>query len=197
MAKLRAGVIGTGTIAHSAHLPAIAYLRNDIELVAVSDIRQESAEIAVKEFGAETWYSDYRDLLARDDIDFVIICTPEFLHCEQTVAAAEAGKHILCEKPMASSVAEADRMIEAAKQAGIMLMIGHSRRFTDRYRHAWQAVAEGKIGKVHVIRENERRPVSMYAGLDLPTSYWAPGGSQPWISDPEYTHGAALTNAVH
>jgi predicted dehydrogenase len=165
--------------------------------VAVSDIRQESAEIAVREFGAETWYTDYRDLLERPDIDFVVIATPEFLHCEQTIAAAEAGKHILCEKPMASSVAEADRMIEAAQSADVMLMIGHSRRFTDRYRHAWQAVAEGRIGKVRVIRENERRPVSMYAGLNLATGYWAPDGSRPWISDPNYTGGAALTNAVH
>jgi predicted dehydrogenase len=197
MTKLRAGLIGTGTIAHSAHLPAMRYLRHDIELVAVADIRPEAAEAAVREYGAEALYSDYHELLARDDIDFVDICTPEFLHCEQVVAAAEAGKHILCEKPMAASVAEADRMIKAAKDAGVMLMIGHSRRFTDRYRHAWQAVAEGQIGNVHVVRENERRPAAMYAGLDLATGYWSPDGELPWISDPEYTQGAALTNAVH
>lgn len=197
MTKLRAGLIGAGTIAHSAHLPAMSYLRNDIELVAVSDIRQETAEAAVRDFGAETWYSDYRELLARDDIDFVDICTPEFLHCEQVVAAAKAGKHILCEKPMAASVAEADRMIKAASDAGVMLMIGHSRRFTDRYRHAWAAIAEGQIGNVQVVRENERRPRAMYSALDLTTGYWSPGGERPWISDPEYTQGAALTNAVH
>jgi predicted dehydrogenase len=197
MTKLRAGLIGTGTIAHSAHLPAMRYLRHDIELVAVADIRAEAAEAAVREYGAETWYSDYRDLLERDDIDFVDICTPEFLHCEQVIAAAEAGKHILCEKPMAASVDEADRMIKAATDAGVMLMIGHSRRFTDRYRHAWQAVAEGKIGNVQVVRENERRPKAMYSALDLATEYWSPSGERPWISDPEYTQGAALTNAVH
>ena len=197
MSKIRAGLIGTGTIAHSAHLPAMRYLRHDIELVAVADIRPEAAEAAVREYGAETWYADYRDLLERDDIDFVDICTPEFLHCEQVVAAARAGKHILCEKPMAATVAEADRMIEAATDAGVMLMIGHSRRFTDRYRHAWGAVAEGRIGDIRLIRENERRPAAMYSALDLATGYWAPSGDRPWISDPEYTRGAALTNAVH
>lgn len=197
MTKLRAGLIGTGTIAHSAHLPAMQYLRHDIELIAVADIRAEAAQTAVTKYGAKAAYSDYRELLARDDIDFVDICTPEFLHCEQVVAAAEAGKHILCEKPMAASVAEADRMIAAAKANDVMLMIGHSRRFTDRYRHAWQAVAEGRVGNVQIVRENERRPVSMYSGLGLDTGYWSPGGDKPWISDPEYTQGAALTNAVH
>lgn len=197
MAKLRAGLIGTGTIAHSAHLPAMRYLHNEIELVAVADIRQDAAEAAVRDYGAGRWYADYRELLERDDIDFVDICTPEFLHCEQVVAAAEAGKHILCEKPMAATVSEADRMIQAAKDAGVMLMIGHSRRFTDRYRHAWQAIAEGRIGTVRLVRENERRPVAMYSALDLATGYWSPGGERPWVADPEYTRGAALTNAVH
>ncbi|TVR71752.1 MAG: gfo/Idh/MocA family oxidoreductase [Sphaerobacteraceae bacterium] len=197
MTKLRAGLIGTGTIAHSAHLPAMQYLGHDIELIAVADIRAEAAQAAVKKYGAETWYSDYRELLNRDDIDFVDICTPEFLHCEQVVAAAEAGKHILCEKPMAATVDEADRMIAAAKANDVMLMIGHSRRFTDRYRNAWQAVAEGRIGNVQIVRENERRPVAMYSALDLATGYWSPDGDRPWISDPEYTEGAALTNAVH
>ena len=197
MAKLRAGLIGTGTIAHSAHLPAIRYLHHDVELVAVADIRPDAAKAAVRDYVAEFWYSDYRDLLERADIDFVDICSPEFLHCEQVVAAVESGKHVLCEKPMAASVAEADEMIAAAKRSGVLLMIGHSRRFTDRYRHAWQAVAEGKIGAVQVIRENERRPAAMYSALDLATGYWSPGGERPWIADPEYTYGAALTNAVH
>ncbi len=130
MRRLRVGLIGTGTIANSAHLPAIAHLHEELELVAVADIRPEMAEKAAKEYGASAWYSDYRELLARPDIDFVDICTPEFLHREQVVAAAEAGKHIHCEKPMSSTVEEADAMIEAARRNGVKLMIGHSRRFT-------------------------------------------------------------------
>jgi predicted dehydrogenase len=197
MTRLRAGLIGTGTIAFSAHLPAMRYLRDEVELVAVADVRPEAAEKAAREFGAEHWYSDYRALLDRDDIDFVDICTPEFLHHEQVTAAAAAGKHILCEKPMASSLEEADAMIEAARSAGVKLMIGHSRRFTDRYRKAQQTVSEGRIGRILLFRENERRPIAMYSALDLTVGAWSPDGEQPWQAMPQYSQGAALANAVH
>lgn len=197
MKRLRIGVIGTGTIANSAHLPAIAQLHEELELVAVADVRDEVVQDVAKRYGAAHWYADYRQLLERDDIDLVDICTPEFLHHEQVTAAAAAGKHILCEKPMASSVAEADGMIEAARRAGVKLMIGHSRRFTRRYRLIREAIERGEIGDVRLVRENERRPASMYSVLNLSTGYWSPEGDRPWIAKAGYTHGAALTNAVH
>jgi len=195
--KLRAGLIGAGTIAFSAHLPAIRKLRDDIELVAVADVREENAARAVAEFGGETHYSDYRDLLARDDLDFVDICTPEFLHAEQTEAAAAAGVHIICEKPMCSSPEEADRMISATERAGVLLMIAHSRRFTGRYRQIRAAIDRGDIGEVRYVRENERRPRSMYDGLGLGTGYWNPESGRPWLTMAQFSQGAALTNAVH
>src|SRR5215203_7500130 len=146
--RLRVGLIGTGTIAFSAHLPAIRKLKDTLELVAVADIREDNAARAAKEYGAEASYGDYRELLARGDLDFVDICTPEFLHAEQTEAASAAGVHIICEKPMSSSVAEADRMIAAAEKAGVLLMIAHSRRFTGRYRQIREAIDRGDIGEV-------------------------------------------------
>ncbi len=197
MRKLRVGLIGTGTIANSAHLPAIAHLREEIELVAVADIRPEMAEKAAKEYGAEASYSDYRELLARKDIDFVDICTPEFLHLEQVTAAADAGKHIHCEKPMAQTVEEADAMIAAARRNGVKLMIGHSRRFTRRYQRIREAIERGEIGEVRLVRENERRAGQMYTALNRWAGYWAPEEGQPWIASAQYTQGAALTNAVH
>ncbi|HET9016065.1 MAG TPA: Gfo/Idh/MocA family oxidoreductase, partial [Thermomicrobiaceae bacterium] len=120
-----------------------------------------------------------------------------FLHREQVVAAAQAGKHIHCEKPMASSVAECDAMIAAARAAGVKLMVGHSRRFTRRYQLIREAIARGEIGEVRLVRENERRPVAMYSVLNLATSYWEPEGGRPWIALAGFTYGAALTNAVH
>ncbi|MBX6341615.1 MAG: Gfo/Idh/MocA family oxidoreductase, partial [Thermomicrobiaceae bacterium] len=197
MRRVRVGVIGTGTIAQSAHLPAIVQLHDELELVAVADVRAEVAEDAARRFGAEAWYADYRQLLARRDIDMVDICTPEFLHHEQVVAAAEAGKHVLCEKPMAATIAEADAMIDAARRNGVKLMIGHSRRFTRRYRLIREAIERGEIGEVRLVRENERRPVAMYAGLGLATGYWSPEGDRPWLALAAYSLGAALTNAVH
>jgi predicted dehydrogenase len=195
--RLRAGLIGTGTIAFSAHLPAMRKLRDSIELVAVADVREENAQRAAREFGAEAAYADYRDLLARGDLDFVDICTPEFLHAEQTEAAAAAGLHVMCEKPMASSVDEADRMIRACESAGVHLFIAHSRRFTGRYRRIREAIDRGDIGEVRYVRENERRPRAMYDSLGLGTGYWTPQEGRPWLTMAQYSRGAALTNAVH
>ena len=98
-------------------------------------------------------------MLERDDVDLVDICTPEFLHAEQTIAAAAAGKHVHCEKPMAASVAEADAMIDACRRAGVRLMVGHSRRFTPRYRQIKAAIDSGEVGSVLFVREIERRAV--------------------------------------
>ncbi|HET9015516.1 MAG TPA: Gfo/Idh/MocA family oxidoreductase, partial [Thermomicrobiaceae bacterium] len=119
-----------------------------------------------------------------------------FLHREQVVAAAQAGKHIHCEKPMASSVAECDAMIAAARAAGVKLMVGHSRRFTRRYQLIREAIARGEIGEVRLVRENERRA---YARTPRPGSvgHWNPEGDRPWLAKSGYTLGAAMTNAVH
>jgi predicted dehydrogenase len=194
---LRVGLIGAGTIAFSAHLPAMRKLRETMTLVAVADIREENARRAASEFGAEASYGDYRDLLERGDLDFVDICTPEFLHAEQTEAAADAGVHVICEKPMASTVEEADRMISACETAGVRLMIAHSRRFTGRYQQIRAAIDRGDIGEVRYVRENERRPRSMYDSLGLGTGYWTPENGRPWLTMAEFSQGAALTNAVH
>ncbi|HEY7035830.1 MAG TPA: Gfo/Idh/MocA family oxidoreductase [Thermomicrobiales bacterium] len=201
MRPLRVGLIGAGTIALSAHLPAIGRLNELVALVAIADVRQEVAERAASRFGAGAAYADYRQLLDRDDVDMVDICTPEFLHAEQTIAAAQAGKHVLCEKPMAATVAEADAMLDACHRAGVRLMIAHSRRFTPRYQRIRAAIDRGEIGEVRFVRENERRPRAMYEALDEPTDYWNPhaaeGDTRPWISLAGYSQGAALTNAVH
>lgn len=190
------GVIGCGTIANSAHLPAIRHLSDRLKLIAVADVREEQAARAAREFGAEAYYTDYRQLLARPDIAIVDVCTPEFLHREQVVAAAQAGKHILCEKPMADSLEAADAMLAAAARAGVKFMVGHSRRFTRRYREVRAAIDSGAIGAVRLVRENERRPRAMYSSLNLPSDYWSPSG-KPWISAAGFTLGAPLTNAVH
>lgn len=190
MEPVRVGMIGSGSIAQTAHLPAVARLPGLVKLVAVADVNQKAAEQGAAPFGAAV-YTDYRQLLERQDIEMVIITTPEFLHREQVVAAAAAGKQILCEKPMASSLEDADAMIAAAEKAGVRLMIGHSRRFTGRYLQIRRAVDAGEVGEVKLIRENERRsrpPVGQQG------TYWAPSH---WTGDPKVSVGVALTNAIH
>jgi predicted dehydrogenase len=183
-------MIGCGDIAISAHLPAVVQLPGLVQLVAVADVREEAAQAVAAPVGAAV-YRDYRDLLARSDIEMVIITTPEFLHREQVCAAAAAGKHILCEKPIAATLADADAMIDACNRAGVRLMVGHSRRFTGRYLEIHRAVLSGEIGEVRLIRENERRsrPPAGQTGY-----YWHPGH---WTGDPKFSVGAALTNAIH
>ena len=184
------GMIGCGSIATTAHLPAIEKLTGMVRLVATADVDRQAAEAVAQKFGASA-YSDYRKLLERRDIELVVVATPEFLHHEQVLAAAAAGKHILCEKPMAPSLEEADAMLVACERAGVKLMVGHSRRATTRYLLAKELVARGEIGEVRLFRENERRqrPPSGEQGV-----YWRP---EHWTGDPERSVGVALTNAIH
>src|SRR5262249_2769937 len=98
--RLRVGLIGCGSIAASAHVPALQQLRSLVDVALVSDIRAQAAESIAQILGCG-WTADYRVLLDDASIDAVLICTPEFAHAEQAVAAAQSGKHVLCEKPMA------------------------------------------------------------------------------------------------
>ena len=122
---LRIGIIGCGGIANGKHMPALKVQKN-VEMVAFCDIIPERAEKAAKEFGtpdART-YTDYKELLKDETIDIVHICTPNREHSFMTVDALEAGKHVMCEKPMAKSAEDAKRMVEAAKATGKKLTIG-------------------------------------------------------------------------
>lgn len=128
MSKLKAGIIGCGGIANNKHLPAIQKT-NEVELTAFCDILIEKAESARDRFGAPgaQVFEDYRALV-RQDLDVIYVCTPNRSHCEITVAALRAGKHVLCEKPMAINYAEAEKMVQAAEETGKLLTIGYQNR---------------------------------------------------------------------
>ena len=117
---LSVGVIGAGGIAQS-HMKGIA-ANDNIRLAAVMDIDAERAEAAAKTFGARAC-TRLEDLLADSEVEGVHVCTVHNVHIDQVAAAAEAGKHVLVEKPMALSVAECDRMIAACEAAGVVLMV--------------------------------------------------------------------------
>jgi len=162
----------------------------------VCDIRPEAAESVARSLAA-TPMTDYRQLLDDPEIDAVVITTPEFLHAEQTLAAVAAGKHVLCEKPMARTLAEADAMIAAAGSAGVRLMIAHSRRFTPRYRRAHELLEAGAVGQPVLVRENERRPRT--AGPGVPVSGWRPDPEKDstWYTQARYAEGTAFHIGVH
>jgi UDP-N-acetyl-2-amino-2-deoxyglucuronate dehydrogenase len=132
MRKLGVGVIGCGGIS-SAHLSAYRALASDCELIAVCDAREEAARARAAEFEVPDVYTDYRPLLADERIHVVSVCTPHFLHAPLSIAAARAGKHVICEKPMAMTVGECHEMIAAARANGVLLTVG-SERVNPRYR---------------------------------------------------------------
>lgn len=146
MKALGWGLIGAGDIARKRIAPALRDLPS-CDLVAVSRGRAELAESFAREFGAGKWLADWRDMLADDEIEAVYIATPVYLHAEQTIAAANAGKHVLCEKPMALNVSECDNMIAACRAAGVKLGIAYYRRFYPVIERARKIIAAGEIGR--------------------------------------------------
>ena len=126
MANVRVGFIGCGGIANGKHFPGMAQ-QEGVDMCAFCDLILERAEKAAKEYGTPDAkvYTDYHELLADPTIDAVHVLTPNVAHCEITVAALEAGKHVLCEKPMAATPADAKKMLEARDRTGKMLTIGY------------------------------------------------------------------------
>jgi Predicted dehydrogenases and related proteins len=119
---------------------------------AVAGRNADSVAEAAQRMGWSGYETDWRRLLERDDIDVIDICTPNVNHAEIAIAAAEAGKHILCEKPLAMNVREARRVLEAARKAGIIHMICHNYRFAPAVQLAKKLIEEGKLGRIYHIR---------------------------------------------
>jgi predicted dehydrogenase len=139
------GLIGAGDIARKRVAPALRDAPSS-ELLAISRAQPGLAESFAKTFGAPRWYGHWRELLADADVDAVYIATPVHLHAAQTIAAAEAGKHVLCEKPMAMSAGECDRMIAACRANDVRLGVAYYRHFYPAIGRIKQIIASGEIG---------------------------------------------------
>jgi len=150
MGKLRVGVIGCGSIAQHRHLPEYA-VNKHVELVAVCDIHEERAIEVAEKYGVRA-FTNYETLLNSGEVDAVSVCTPNCLHATISIAALEAGIHVLCEKPMATSKQEAEAMIRAAMLNGKKLMIGHNQRFVPSHQKARQLIQNREIGKIYSFR---------------------------------------------
>jgi predicted dehydrogenase len=175
MEKLGIGMIGYGGIGrvHVMAYRAIPYhygLPADVINVAgVATTRPETAKRAAREIGCEFWTDDYRQLLDRDDIDLVDCCVPNYKHREIVVAAAKAGKHIYCEKPLAMDAAEGQVMVRAAEEAGVKSQLGFNFRYFPAITRARQLIEEGFLGRVFSFRGRYYR--SSYISYDKPLSW--------------------------
>ena len=145
---LRAGVLGCGAIGTRGHIPG--FQAAGIEVVAVCDANLVRAQSVAKEMRIARAYSDYNELLADKEVDVVSVGLPNYLHTPVTIAALEAGKHVLCEKPFATRSADAERMIATAQRTGKMLSINQHMRFEGASRAMREAVAAGRLGHVYL-----------------------------------------------
>ena len=147
---VRYGLLSTSQIGINAHLPASRESKNS-QIVSISSRATSKAEAAANEHGIDRWFGSYEEQLADPSIDAVIIALPISMHCEWTIKAAEAGKHILCEKPMATSAKDCQRMIDAARRNNVVLVEGFTHRWSPHLRKARELIANDTIGKVVTI----------------------------------------------
>lgn len=147
--KLRVGLVGCGFIGHP-HAKALLRVPN-AQLVAVADVNPAAAQAFGAKYGAQA-HSDAREMVARPDIDAVLVTTPPNAHPEVAIAALEAGKHVLVQKPLALTLADCDRMIAAARQANRQLMTAFFEMYHPAFAAAKQLVDQGAIGRVFLMK---------------------------------------------
>ena len=155
---LKVAIVGCGGIANGKHMPSLAKVP-EVQMVAFCDIIIEKAQEAAKKFGADgaKVYLDYKELLKDGSIDVVHVCTPNKSHADISVAALEAGKHVMCEKPMAKTSADALRMVEAAKRSGKKLTIGYQNRFRNDSQYLKNLCSEGELGEIYYAKAHAIR----------------------------------------
>lgn len=184
----KVGIIGCGKIAQVRHIPE--YVNNkDAELAAFYDMNMERAKELAGLYGGRACES-YQEMLADPAIDAVSVCTANNVHAAITIAALRAGKHVLCEKPMATTLEECEAMVSAAKETGKILMIGHNQRLTKAHAKAKRLLDEGIIGDIITFRTT--------FGHGGPESWSIDSGKNVWFFDKQKaTMGAMADLGIH
>lgn len=152
MKKVKVGIIGSGGIAQSCHMPGYASIPDKCEMVAVCDVNGEVAAAAAEKFGVSRVYTDYRKLLEDAEIEAVSIATPNAFHKQPTIDALRAGKHVLCEKPLAMNADEAREMCRAARETGKILQVALQQRFSGPMRFMKEFIDKGEMGDIYYAR---------------------------------------------
>ncbi len=178
---IKVGLVGYGFMGHmhsQCHAAA-----GESKIVAVADVDPAKRDEAKEKYNCEV-YASVEEMLKSADIDMVDICTPTYLHAEHVVAAANAGKHILCEKPMAMSVEECDKMIDAVNKNGVTMMVAQVIRFWPEYQVVKELIDSGKLGKVQWLSARRLSPPANWA--------W-----EKWLWDPKRSGGGVMDLHVH
>lgn len=162
MEKLKFGVIGCGSFSDK-HLSAMQRI-DEIEVVAVCDNVIDLAKAQAEKYNIPSYYADYKELIARDDIFAVTLPLPDQVHREIAVAALKAGKHVFCEKPMALNMKDCRAMMDAEKESGKQLMIGQVCRYTPGFKLAKELVEAGEIGELFFVESEYAHDYSKLSG---------------------------------
>ncbi len=208
MRTVRVGVAGVGHWARTAHLPAV-HAHPNAELAALADPDLSNLQRSQRRYGVDACFSDPFEMLASGDLDALIIATPHVFHYEIAVAAIARGLHILIEKPLVLDPADGRRLIEAAKVAGVEIVVGYTWHYNRQVLRARQWIAEGRIGSIHYVQSFfGSSPVNLYRGdpeadvyaygvgdaFDGPlrTTYSEPGLAGGGQGQTQLTHSIAL-----
>lgn len=175
--KIKWGVIGCGGIAARRTIPEFKKMVSNAELVSVMDISAERAQAVAQQFGIPHWCATEKELL-KQPVDAVYIATPQNAHCRQVIQAAKALKHVLCEKPIAVSIREVDRMEAACRKAGVKFMLGFCMRNNVYHKKARELVQSGALGQMVMGRAE--------------LTCWYPPIPGAWRQDLAISHGGAL-----
>nr|WP_239587658.1 Gfo/Idh/MocA family oxidoreductase [Bacillus pakistanensis] len=149
------GIVGVGGIAQDRHIPTYLTLTDQVTIEAISDVNDNTAKLVAEKFSIPNVYSHYEEMF--QDVDAITICTPNKYHAEISIAALEAGIHVLCEKPMAMNPEECQQMLEAAEKSGKVLSIAYHYRYMKDSRAAKRVIIENEIGRPIVARAKALR----------------------------------------
>jgi predicted dehydrogenase len=175
------GIIGYGNLARNCHLPRLKKMEQ-VRLVGAMDVLEEAARQAAEQYDIPMWTTNLDELLALPGLDAVLVAASTHNHAAPTIRAAQAGKHVFCEKPMASTLEQADAMIVACAEAGVKLGVGHCRRFDNEWLKIRELIQQGEIGRPVIWR--------VIAGAGGPRV-------QSWFKERGQGQGTFVDLAVH
>lgn len=153
MQQLRVGIVGCGEVTQVMHLPSLAQLADQFTVTALCDVSQQVLQAVGERWRVPKQYQDYRDLLAQPDVDAALIANPNAYHARAAVAAIEAGKHVLIEKPMCITLREADEIIAAQARPGVTVQVGYMRRYAPAFIEACQLLPQ--LGPIRLARVHD------------------------------------------
>jgi myo-inositol 2-dehydrogenase/D-chiro-inositol 1-dehydrogenase len=157
MKKIKIGVIGAGRIG-KVHVATLALSVPEAEVIAVTDTDKTRAISLAEIYSINTVAGDYKEIIQNPEIEAVVICSPTDTHTKYIIEAAQAGKHIFCEKPVDLSLDPIQKALDAVEKAGVKLMVGFNRRFDSNFLKTKQMVDEGKVGEPHILKITSRDP---------------------------------------